>query len=258
MPDGVLPYSAYPFMLHKEFVLPWNIHVVNHLLSIQLIHCTGVWQTLSDSCEACSQLLTHQIVEGILYQLKNGIHTNTNFVYQPIAGLIEILQKKCAMLDGLHFKQLLTLQTLVTWAWTLGQYEQFVMAMSEGNVNHLDTLLWVGLNCRLGLRGMMELLDRVRKGLYKPRNFTEEEMSCGLLFLQLGGACVASLVQQTLSAPMLSTLHYVSAAKSIITHFCPLQAFPPSSKYRAISEQLSRTHVGILDAGTSLWLMKSK
>ena len=91
MPDGVLPYSAYPFMLHEEFVLPWNIHVVDHQLSIQSIHCTGVRETLSDSCEACSQLLTHQIVEGILYRLKNGIHANTNFVYQPITGLIEIL-----------------------------------------------------------------------------------------------------------------------------------------------------------------------
>lgn len=42
MPDGVLPYSAYPFMLHEIFVLPWNIHVVDHQMTIQLIHCMGV------------------------------------------------------------------------------------------------------------------------------------------------------------------------------------------------------------------------
>jgi hypothetical protein len=30
MPDGVLLYSVYPFMLHEQFVLPWNIHVVDH------------------------------------------------------------------------------------------------------------------------------------------------------------------------------------------------------------------------------------
>lgn len=42
MPNGVLPYCAYPFMLHKVFMLLWNIHVVNHQLSIQLIHCAGV------------------------------------------------------------------------------------------------------------------------------------------------------------------------------------------------------------------------
>jgi len=59
MPDGVLPYSAYPFMLHEVFVLPWHIHLVDHQLSIQSIHCAGVHETSSDSCRACSQLLTH-------------------------------------------------------------------------------------------------------------------------------------------------------------------------------------------------------
>ena len=121
------------------------------------------------------------------------------------------------------------------------------MAMSEGNVNHLDALLRVGLNRGLGVRGMMELLDWARKGLYKPRNFTEEEMSRGLLFLRLGGAHVASLAHQ-------HSQHYamVQLQNQSSRHFRPLQAFPPSSKYGAISEQLSRTHVGIPDAGTSL------
>ena len=155
MPDGVLPYCAYPFMLHEVFVLPWNIHVVNHQLSIQSIHCTGVQETSSDSCDACSQLLTHRIVEGILHRIKNGIHANTNFAYQPIASLIEILRKKCVLLNGLRFKQLSTSRTLATRAQTLGRYEQFVMVMSEGNVNRLDALLWVGLNRGAGVRGMM-------------------------------------------------------------------------------------------------------
>lgn len=230
MPDGVLPYGAYPFMLHEVFVLPWNIHVVDHQLSIQSIHCTGVQETLTDPCQACSQLLTHRIVEGILDRIKNGIHANTNFAYQPIAGLIEILRKKCAMLDGLRFKQLSTSRTLATRARTLGQYEKFVMAMSEGNVNRLDALLRVGLNRGLGLRGMMELLDRARKGLYKPKNFTEEEMSRGLLLLRLGGARVASLAHQTLGAPTLSTLRYGSAANSTVTSLSPSAGFPTWSE----------------------------
>lgn len=141
MPDGVLPYSAYPFMLHEVYVLPWNIHLVDHRISIQSTHCAGVQETSSESCWACSQLLTHRIVESILYRIKNGIHTNTNLVYQPIGGLIEIVRKKSAMLDGLHFKQLSTSRTLATWARTVGQYKQLVMAMSEGSVNCLDALL---------------------------------------------------------------------------------------------------------------------
>jgi hypothetical protein len=102
--------------------------------------------------------------------------------------------------------------------------------MSEGNVNRLDTLLRVGLNRGLGVRGMMELLDRARKGLYKPMNFTEEEMSHRLLFLRLGGARVASLAHQTLGAPMLSTLCYGSAAKSTVTSLSPSAGFPTRSE----------------------------
>ncbi|KAH9016455.1 hypothetical protein EDB84DRAFT_1590111 [Lactarius hengduanensis] len=151
-------------------------------------------------------------MEGILTRIKNGIHENTNYAYQPIGGLIEVLRKKNALLDGLRFKQLSTSRTLATWARTVGQYEQLVMAMSEGSVNRLDALLRAGLNRGLGVRGMMELLDRARKGLYKPKNFTEEEMSRGLLFLWLGGARVARLAHQTLGAPSLSTLRHRSNA----------------------------------------------
>ncbi|KAN0132254.1 hypothetical protein V8E53_010020 [Lactarius tabidus] len=106
MPNSVPPFSAYPFMLHEQFALPWDIHIVDHQMSIQLIKCTGIWERSSDSCQACSQLLTHQIVEAILCWIKDGIHVNTNYAYQPIGGLIEILRKKSAMLNGLHFKQL--------------------------------------------------------------------------------------------------------------------------------------------------------
>ncbi|KAF8260478.1 hypothetical protein EI94DRAFT_1773692 [Lactarius quietus] len=95
------------------------------------------------------------------------------------------------------------------------------MAMAEGKVNRLDTLLQTGLNCGLGVRGLMVLLDCARKGLYKPKSFTEEEMSHGLLFLRLGGAHVASLAHQTLGTPTLSTLHYGSLAKSTITLLLP-------------------------------------
>lgn len=106
MPEGILPYSAYPFMLHEVFALPWHIHIIGHRISIQSIHCAGVREASSASCRACSQLLSHRIVQGILGRIKNGIHENTTYAYQPIGGLIEILRKKCGMLDGLRFNQL--------------------------------------------------------------------------------------------------------------------------------------------------------
>jgi hypothetical protein len=212
MPAGVLPYTTYPFMLHDVYALPWDIHIVGQQMFIQSIHCTKHIQEIqSDCCCGCKQLLTHRTVEGILHRITSGIHINTTYVFQPIGGLIEILRKKNTQLDEMQFKQLVMSQTLATWARTVGQYEQFVMAMSKGSVNRLDALLRVGINRGVGIRGMLEMLDRAQKGLYKPKNFTEEEMSRGLLFLRLGGARVASLAHQSLGGPAVSTLWRGSA-----------------------------------------------
>jgi hypothetical protein len=223
MPPGVLPYSAYPFMLHEVYTLPWNIHIVGHRMSLQSTKCIKEIQGQhSESCHECMRLLTHQIVEGILDRIRDGIHANTAYMYQPIGGLVELLRKKTAMVDGMRFKQLSTSRTMATRARTVGQYEQLIMAMSEGSVNRLDALLRAGINRGVGVRGMMELLDRAQKGLYKPKNFTEEEMSCGLLFLRLGGARVASLAHQALGSPGLSTLRRAS----IVTPLLPSAGTP--------------------------------
>ena len=72
----------------------------------------------------------------------------------------------------------------------------------------------------------MELLDRTQKGLYKPKNFSEEEMSCSLLFLQLGGAHVASLAHQTLGLLGVSTL----CCSSAITPLSPSAGFPSKTE----------------------------
>lgn len=97
----------------------------------------------------------------------------------------------------------------------MGQYEQLIMAMSESSINSLDTLLWAGINRGVGVRGMMELLDHAQKGLYKLKNFTEEEMLHGLLFLQLGSAHVASLAHQAPGSPGLSTLRRASVVNPL-------------------------------------------
>ena len=251
MPNGVLPYSAYPFMLHEQFALPWNIHVMDHRMSIHSIKCTGVRERSSESCEECSQLLTHRIVEGILHWIKNRIHTHTNYAYQPIGGLIGILRKKSAMLDGLHFKQLSASRTLAAWARTVGQYERLVMAMGEGKVNRLDALLRAGLNRGLGARGMIELLDRVKKGLYKPKSFTEEEMSRGCSsFGWVVHVLQVSLNDRSVVRPLRHYAVYLQSQSS--PHCRPQQLFLPSQKYNAISEPLSRTHQElILDVAMS-------
>jgi hypothetical protein len=143
-------------------------------------------------------------------------------------------------------------------AQTVGQYEQLVMAMGEGKVNRLDALLQAGLNHGLGVRGMMELLNHARKGLYKPKNFTEEEMSHRLLFLWLGGAHVASLVQQTLSALVLLTLCYGSTARSTVMWLSPSAGFPTKSEIQSNIQATFKNLHGNSECGYVLMIDKIK
>ena len=63
---------------------------------------------------------------------------------------------------------------------------------------------------------MIERLDRANQGLYKPKNFTEEETLRGLLFLRLGGSRVAELAHRSLGSPGISTLRRSEAVTPLL------------------------------------------
>jgi hypothetical protein len=87
----------------------------------------------------------------------------------------------------------------------------------------------------------MELLDYARKCLYKLKTFTEEDMSCGLLFLQLGDAHVASLAHQTFGTPSHSILHYQLGVKSTVNLLLSSAEFPTKSEIQ--HKSLSCFHI---------------
>ena len=98
-----------------------------------------------------------------------------------------------------------------------------IWTAGDGNEWRLSQPFGCSSSGRNQLRsGGKKILDHMQKGLYKPKNFTEEEMSCGLLFLRLGGARVASLTHQALGSPGLSTLHCGSA----VIPLSPLAGIP--------------------------------
>ena len=165
-------------------------------------------------------------MEGILRRIEDGVHENTPLVYQPIGGLIELVRRKTQALDTLRFTKLTMARKLVVQAKSLDMYKQFVMALGDSNVNRIDALIRAGLKKEYGIHGMMELLDRANKGLYTPKDFSEEELQRGLLFLRLGGSRVADLAHKSLGSPAKSTLKRSSA----ITTLSPSASTPTKSE----------------------------
>jgi hypothetical protein len=98
IPQKMTPYTAYPFGMHDNHVLPWNIHIINEKLYLQSTECRKAVST-PEVCLACRQLRTHSILEGILDRITMGIHENTPHNFQPIAGLTEIIKRKTGTID---------------------------------------------------------------------------------------------------------------------------------------------------------------
>jgi len=135
MPSGVNPYAAYPFMLHQQFQLPWNIQIINSRLTLHSIHYQGDAVINLKSCHECEGLLTNNVVEGIRNRIERGVHENSPLAYQSIAGLIELVQRKNEQLQILRLTKHTISQRLATHVKTIDEYKKFVMVLGEGKMS---------------------------------------------------------------------------------------------------------------------------
>ena len=220
MPNGVSPYAAYPFMLHEHYPLPWGIQITHNRLMLHSVHCTNTLDNCSStSCRECEKVLTNDILRGILDRMTNGVHANCTLVYQPMAGLIELIRQKNQKVDNLRFSKLTIFKKLSTRAKTLDDHKKFLMALSEGKIQRIDALIRAGLRRGAGIHGLLELHDRALKGLYKPKNYTEEELLRSVAYLRIGGSRAAEFAHRAFGAPGLSTVRRSTA-------ITPLSASP--------------------------------
>ncbi|KAF8889386.1 hypothetical protein BD779DRAFT_1611119 [Infundibulicybe gibba] len=161
-------------------------------------------------------------MEGIRQRMEHGVHENSPYVYQSMQGLINLMRKKTNTIDAMRYEKLTRAAKLLTRVGALDEHKRFIMAVGDGRVDRVDALIRAASKQKLGIRGMLHLLDRAMKGAYRPKNYTEEEKLRGILFLRLGGARVAELAHRSLGAPGVSTLRRYSS----FTPFRPSASFP--------------------------------
>ena len=103
MQPGISPCEGYPFVLHVKLKLPWNLHIMNDQLTLLSIHCHGCLNPImkSHACREYEKLLTHNVFEGIMDRMRDGMHENSMLTYQPIGGLIEVVWHKNNQLNVL-------------------------------------------------------------------------------------------------------------------------------------------------------------
>jgi len=130
---------------------------------------------------------------------------HTVLVYQPIAGLIELIRKN-QKIDNMCLMKLTISRKVSTCTGTLDDYKKFVMALSEEKVQRVNALIRAGLCQGASIHGLLELHDLALKGLYKPMGYTEEELLQSIAYLRIGGSHAAEFTHRAFGTPGLSTV----------------------------------------------------
>ena len=216
IPLGKSAHSSYPFALHEQYSDPWNYSVTDGQLVLHSRQCMQNVLAKESQCLPCRRLTENSRLEGIISRMEGGVHEYSNLVYHSIGGLIKIIRRKVSEVRSLKLKVLNDARKLANKARVIDEFKQWVMAVGSGRVERVDRLVRVNLARRGGMRNLLNLYEQAAQGLYKPKNFTEEDHLRGLLLWRLGGARLAGIGNRALSLPSLSMLRRNTILPSLV------------------------------------------
>ncbi|KAJ7183864.1 hypothetical protein C8R46DRAFT_1186739 [Mycena filopes] len=231
--------TAYPVQMHDKYPLPWDFGLRRGILYLTAHRCAGTRRSGHENCAACAALADHSVLQGIISRSANGIHENTNLVYQPTAALVDITRKKNVVIQNLRLGLLTNSRKLLTQSSSLSDYKRFVVAIGSGEVKRVDRVVNACIKQKRGIRGMLDTYLRAARGLYKPANSEEEDM-LGLVVFKLGGVRVAEIAHRACGLPGITTLR-----NRMITP--PLTASPGAPKVEEIQKNIDACFIGIGD-----------
>lgn len=212
---GSNPYLIYPFGLHAKLSLPWDVHVVNDVLWLQSRTCKQ-WITTKHACKECYALTENEALKGISSRAKFGMHESTPHAYQPIGGLIEIIDRKDGQVRALRLRRENDGRKLAVRARETEDIKRLLMAIGSKRFQQGVEVVLTGLKQKMGVNGMIQLYDDGVQGVWKPKTYEAVDILRGLAFLRLGGARVAEFAHRAMALPGLSTLRQNSFIRPLI------------------------------------------
>lgn len=108
--------------------------------------------------------------------------------------------------DDLRILVLNARKKLVYSLRTLDEHKRFVLAVGSGEVLRIEALVRVALRQNVGIAGILKRTIKAAKGLYKPKDYTEQERMQAIVMYRFGGARVAAFAHKALGLPSLSAI----------------------------------------------------
>jgi hypothetical protein len=130
----------------------------------------------------------------------------TNYAYHGIDGLYELLHLKTKQIQYFRLRHLNHAHKLARKMGALSEHKRFLAAAASGKLEHVDRIVRLGLTQGRSVNHMISQYVKAAKGLYKPKDYQEEDYPHGLILWKHGGNRLASFGHQTLVLPSINTL----------------------------------------------------
>ncbi|KAF8170592.1 hypothetical protein BJ912DRAFT_1025317 [Pholiota molesta] len=241
-PNGQSPYTAYTFALHDTLTIPWVPHITptRTMTLFSRSCCQHVEDHGPKTCNTCQQLAHNSTLEGIRTRMEKGVHQNSTFAYHGIGGLQEMLRRKNQQIEFYNLHSLNQARKLLGKVAALSDQKRLLMAISSGEVQHIDRVISIGLRQKKGARGILASVMAAAQGHYHPKSFTEEEDMKALLIWRLSGNRVAEINHRTSGAPSVAYLR----TRSIVP---PIIPSPSKPTVQEVNSNVKATLQSIMD-----------
>ncbi len=224
IPDGCSPYATYPFGLHAQQMLPWDISISScGTVYLRSRTCTEAGVPSSSNmddtrpCRNCAQLESNSTLASIVDRMRNGIHENTPHRYLPFASLGDLLQRKNTQIDRLRFENLNMTRTLLSRARTIDGHKRFVRAVASSDVHsRVHKVVSVARSNSMSVHAIVARIDQANARVYSSRTYDEIDYQRAYLLWKLGGQRAADLGSRALGLPSLSATRRKFTSSPII------------------------------------------
>ncbi|KAJ6449855.1 hypothetical protein C8R45DRAFT_1128561 [Mycena sanguinolenta] len=217
--EGKNPFLAYPLAAHTIQQLPWRVEFGQKII-LHADDCLAHGQK-SGVCGPCKGLLRNGNIKGFIDRDETGPQPNTPYALLPMGDLQALLHKKNKQINDLKLHGLNLSRKLLVRARHLEGHARFVLAVSQGNVPRVASIVANCLEHGDSIFTATEKIYRAAAGAFPDRSYTYIAYQQLYLFLQLGGPAAAELAHRCLGLPSINatkdhiaTVPLVASAKA--------------------------------------------
>ncbi|KAJ7932254.1 hypothetical protein B0H13DRAFT_1593515, partial [Mycena leptocephala] len=133
-----------------------------------------------------------------------------------------------------------TARKILVHARSLSDYKRLVRVIGSGVAQNVDRLVRVALRQKRGIRAILRLHDDAARGVYHPKDYTEEDDLRGVLIWKMGGNRLTDLAHRSLGLPSRTTLR----SRLTVPPITPSPGIPQVSE---VAQNVEACFAGITD-----------